>query len=208
MAGNGLDLRHPRADRAVFLRHAWIGRNLAGRSLNVALALFVLGGLGVLTWQSYARDAKDEKYQAALKQARAGRAGEGACRVAAEDSRQRRPDLLRTDAKTQGPRLVQPTLRQLPRLQRPRPGRHHPPRKADGRRPERLRQPGVAHGVHEGQGYHQPQVLRQHEVQAEENVWVPQGDVQGEYEARKSSRSSGPFPRGRIEVAKRRRHAR
>ena len=38
----------------LFFAMPFIGRNLAGRALNIALTLFVLGGLGVLTWQSYA----------------------------------------------------------------------------------------------------------------------------------------------------------
>ncbi len=46
-----------------FFAMPWIGQSPAGRLLNVALTLFVLGGLGVLTWKSYAHDAKDEKYQ-------------------------------------------------------------------------------------------------------------------------------------------------
>jgi mono/diheme cytochrome c family protein len=84
----------------------WTGQSPAGRALNVALTLFVLGGLGVLTWKSYAHDAKDDKYQAALN---AGREeAERVKELAA--SPQKIPVsgalvLLRTDARTQGPRL-------------------------------------------------------------------------------------------------------
>ena len=90
----------------LFFAMPYIGRNLAGRLLNILLALLVLGGLGVLSWQSYAADARNEKYQAALKegQQQAERVKELA------ESPQRIPvsgalTLLRTDAKTQGPRL-------------------------------------------------------------------------------------------------------
>ena len=51
----------------VFFAMPWIGCNLAGRALNIALTLLVLGGLGVLTWRSYVHDAKDDAYQDALK---------------------------------------------------------------------------------------------------------------------------------------------
>ena len=54
----------------LFLAMPFIGRNLAGRVLNIALTLLVLGGLGVLTWQSYTGDAKNQKYQAALEEGR------------------------------------------------------------------------------------------------------------------------------------------
>ena len=53
----------------LFFAMPFVGRNLTGRVLNIALTLLVLGGLGVLTWQSYAGDAKNEKYQAALRKA-------------------------------------------------------------------------------------------------------------------------------------------
>ncbi len=90
----------------LFFAMPFIGRNPAGRALNVALTLLVLGGLGVLTWRSYSADAKNEKYQAALEEGRqqAQRVKELA------DLPQKIPvsgalTLLRTDAKTQGPRL-------------------------------------------------------------------------------------------------------
>src|SRR5208283_5935742 len=41
----------------LFFAMPLIGKNLAGRALNIVLTLVVLGGLGVLTWQSYAGDA-------------------------------------------------------------------------------------------------------------------------------------------------------
>ena len=90
----------------LFFAMPYIGRNPAGRALNIALTLFVLGGLGVLTWQSYAGDAKNEKYQVALAEGRAE--AERAKELAAGP--QKIPvggalALLRTDAKTQGPRL-------------------------------------------------------------------------------------------------------
>ena len=82
------------------------GRNLAGRALNIALILLVLGGLTALSWQSYAGDAKNEKYQAALE---AGRQQAQRVKELAQ-SPQKIPasgalTLLRMDAKTQGPRL-------------------------------------------------------------------------------------------------------
>ena len=54
----------------LFFAMPLIGRNLAGRALNVALALLVFGGMGVLAWLSYAADAKNAKYQAALEEGR------------------------------------------------------------------------------------------------------------------------------------------
>jgi ubiquinol-cytochrome c reductase cytochrome b subunit len=90
----------------VFFAMPWIGKSHAGQSLNVVLTVLVLGGLGVLTWQSYSGDAKNEKFQAALAEGRqqAERVKELA------ESPQKIPvsgalTLLRTDAKTQGPRL-------------------------------------------------------------------------------------------------------
>ncbi len=84
----------------------WIGRNLAGRALNILLALLVFGGMGVLAWLSYTADAKNEKYQAAL--AEGHRLAERVKELA--QSPEKIPvsgalTLLRTDAKTQGPRL-------------------------------------------------------------------------------------------------------
>jgi ubiquinol-cytochrome c reductase cytochrome b subunit len=90
----------------LFFAMPWIGKNLAGRALNVVLTLLVLGGLGVLTWQSYAGDAKNVKYQAALQEGH-----ELAQRVKElAESSQKIPvsgalTLLRGDAKIQGPRL-------------------------------------------------------------------------------------------------------
>jgi len=90
----------------LFVVMPWIGKNLAGRALNIVLALVIVGGAGVLTWQSYTEDAKNEKYQAALQ---AGR--EQAARVKElAESPEKIPvsgalTLLRNDAKTQGPRL-------------------------------------------------------------------------------------------------------
>jgi len=90
----------------LFFAMPFIGRNLAGRAVNIALTLLVLGGLAELTWQSYSGDARNEKYQAALEEGR-----EQARRVKElAQSPQKIPVggalvLLRTDAKTQGPRL-------------------------------------------------------------------------------------------------------
>jgi ubiquinol-cytochrome c reductase cytochrome b subunit len=104
----------------VFFAMPFIGRNLVGRVFNALVLLAVLGGVGTLAWQSYAEDAKDPKYQAALAAGReeADRAKElamqpspddaakgkqvgDAPRVPAEGAR----TLLREDAKTHGPRL-------------------------------------------------------------------------------------------------------
>ena len=97
-----------------------IGRNLAGRVFNVLLLLAVLGGVAALAWQSYAEDAKDEKYQAALVAGKteAERAKELAMQPSPEEAAKgqqvgdapRIPaggarTLLREDSKTQGPRL-------------------------------------------------------------------------------------------------------
>ncbi len=97
-----------------------IGRNLVGRVFNVLLLLAVLGGVAALAWQSYAQDAKDEKYQAALVAGKeeAERAKELAMQPSPEDAANgqlvgdvpRIPaggarTLLRDDPKTQGPRL-------------------------------------------------------------------------------------------------------
>jgi ubiquinol-cytochrome c reductase cytochrome b subunit len=84
----------------------WIGRNPVGRALNIALALLVFGGMGVLAWLSYAADAGNVKYQAALEDGR--RLAERVKELA--QSPQKIPvsgalTLLRIDAKTQGPRL-------------------------------------------------------------------------------------------------------
>jgi len=94
----------------LFFAMPWIGGTLAGRALNIVLTLVVLGGLAALSWQSYASDAKNEKYQEALEAGRqqAERVKELAYSPA--DSPQKIPvsgalTLLHTDAKTQGPRL-------------------------------------------------------------------------------------------------------
>ena len=98
----------------------FIGRNLVGRIFNALLLLAVLGGVAALAWQSYAEDAKDEKYQAALVagKAEAERAKELAMQPSPEEAAKgqhvgeapRIPvggarTLLRDDPKTQGPRL-------------------------------------------------------------------------------------------------------
>ena len=107
-----------------FFAVPWIGRNAAGLALNCLVTLAVLAGLGVLTWQSYARDAADEKYQAALRagQEQAERIKELAVQPSPEEMENagqpgakpvgtpRIPvggavTLLRDDAKVQGPRL-------------------------------------------------------------------------------------------------------
>jgi len=54
----------------LFFAMPLIGRNMVGKVVNAVITLGVLGGLAVLTWQSYAHDAKDEKFQAALKAGR------------------------------------------------------------------------------------------------------------------------------------------
>ena len=62
----------------LFFAMPFIGRNLVGRVFNVILVLAVLGGVAALAWQSYAEDAKNEKYQAAPRGGQnRGRAGEG-----------------------------------------------------------------------------------------------------------------------------------
>ncbi|MEI8371979.1 MAG: cytochrome b N-terminal domain-containing protein [Planctomycetota bacterium] len=90
----------------LFFAMPFIGRNLAGRSLNIALTLLVLSGLGLLTWQSYSGDTKNEKYQVAMQEGhqQAQRVKELA------ESPQKIPasgagTLLRMDAMTQGPRI-------------------------------------------------------------------------------------------------------
>ena len=101
----------------LFFAMPYIGRNPAGRALNIALTLLVLGGLGVLTWRSYSSDAKNEKYQAALEEGReqAQRVKELA-ELAAEDPRQRRADAAAHGRQDPRPAIVQSALRQLPRL--------------------------------------------------------------------------------------------
>ena len=73
-----------------FFAMPWIGKNLAGRALNILVTLLVFGGLAVLSWQSYAEDAEREISSGAQGGPTAGPAGEGACGIAAENSRQRR----------------------------------------------------------------------------------------------------------------------
>ena len=90
----------------LFFAMPLVGKGYVGRALNIALVLFVFGGLGVLAWQSYAADAKNENYQAAEEAGR--RLAERAKELAG--SPQKIPaggalTLLRTDPKTQGPRL-------------------------------------------------------------------------------------------------------
>jgi ubiquinol-cytochrome c reductase cytochrome b subunit len=90
----------------LFFAMPYIGRSHAGRAVSIVLTLFVFAGLAALAWQSYAADAKNEKYQAAVE---AGRRQAERVKELAE-SPQKIPvsgalTLLRTDAKTQGPRL-------------------------------------------------------------------------------------------------------
>ena len=59
----------------VFFAMPWIGRSRGGRVFNAAFSLGVLIGAAVLAWLSYAHDAKDANYQAAIL---AGRRGSGA----------------------------------------------------------------------------------------------------------------------------------
>jgi ubiquinol-cytochrome c reductase cytochrome b subunit len=104
----------------LFFAMPLIGRNVVGRVFNVLLLLAVLGGVAALSWQSYAQDAKDEKYQAALAagKAEADRAKELAMLPSAEEAGKGKQvgdapripasgarTLLRDDPKTQGPRL-------------------------------------------------------------------------------------------------------
>ena len=179
----------------LFFAMPYIGRNPAGRALNIVLTFLVLGGLGVLTWQSYAGDAKNEKYQAALEEGRqqAERVKELA------QSPQKIPvggalTLLRTDAKTQGPRLFNQHCASchdfsgasIVGIARP-----EKPTAADlygfaGR-------PWLTEFLHR-QGHHQPEVLRQHEVQAEEDVRVHQGNLRRFRGQGTGSRSSRRFP--------------
>jgi ubiquinol-cytochrome c reductase cytochrome b subunit len=104
----------------LFFAIPFVGRNIVGRVFNILLMLAVLGGVAVLAWQSYAEDAKDPRYQAALAAGKeeAERAKELAMQATPEDAAKgkqigespRIPSsgartLLRDDAKTQGPRL-------------------------------------------------------------------------------------------------------
>ncbi len=103
-----------------FFAMPWIGRSRPGRMLNSAITLGVMGALAGLTWYSYAADAKNEKYQAALQAGReeAGRVKELITRPSPEDVAKSRDSsespripvsgaltLLQDDPKTQGPRL-------------------------------------------------------------------------------------------------------
>jgi ubiquinol-cytochrome c reductase cytochrome b subunit len=92
----------------VFFLMPFLGTRPAGRRFNVAFTVVVLGGLGLLSWQSYHRDAGDEKFQ---RQRAAGQglaerveelalAGGGIPPAGA-------PALLADDPKTQGPRLYE-----------------------------------------------------------------------------------------------------
>jgi ubiquinol-cytochrome c reductase cytochrome b subunit len=47
----------------IFFAMPLIGKRPAGRMFNVGFTAVVLGGLAVLSWQSYRLDARDEKYQ-------------------------------------------------------------------------------------------------------------------------------------------------
>jgi ubiquinol-cytochrome c reductase cytochrome b subunit len=107
-----------------FFAMPWMGKNRAGRALNILLTLLVFGGAGVLSWQSYAEDAKNEKYQAAIEEGRqeSERVKELAVQPPAEELEKAKKSgeapvkipripvsgaltLLHRDAKTQGPKL-------------------------------------------------------------------------------------------------------
>jgi len=104
----------------VFFAMPWIGRNRVGRAFNAVFTTAVLICLAGLTWRSYANDAKDAKYQAALQTGReeAERIKElimqpGPEEIAQDERVGHAPriptsgalTLLREDPKTQGPRL-------------------------------------------------------------------------------------------------------
>ena len=79
--------------------------------------LVVFGGLAVLSWQSYAGDAKNAEFAKAVAAGRrAGRAGSRSWPAAAGHSAGGALALLRNDPKTQGPRLFRAALCELPRL--------------------------------------------------------------------------------------------
>jgi ubiquinol-cytochrome c reductase cytochrome b subunit len=90
----------------LFFIMPYIGRSAPGRAVNVLLTLLVLGGLGLLTWRSYAEDAKNAQYQTALAEghelaARAKELAQSPNKIPVSGAL----TLLRTDAKTQGPKL-------------------------------------------------------------------------------------------------------
>jgi ubiquinol-cytochrome c reductase cytochrome b subunit len=94
----------------LFFAMPFIGRNLVGRALNIAIALLVLGGLGVLTWLSYASDAKNQNYQVAIKEAHrqtrwVKELSESPQKIPVGGALTLLRAALNADAKTQGPRL-------------------------------------------------------------------------------------------------------
>jgi ubiquinol-cytochrome c reductase cytochrome b subunit len=104
----------------LFFAMPLLGRNLLGRIFNALVLLAVLGGVVALAWQSYAQDAKNEKYLAALAAGKleADRTKELAMQPSPEEAATGKKvgdipriptsgarTLLREDPKTQGPRL-------------------------------------------------------------------------------------------------------
>jgi ubiquinol-cytochrome c reductase cytochrome b subunit len=104
----------------VFFAMPFIGRSRTGRAFNSVFMLTVFVGAAVLAWQSYAHDARDPNYQAALQagEREAERVKELVMRPSPEEAAKglhlgaapRIPPggaltLLRDDPKTQGPRL-------------------------------------------------------------------------------------------------------
>jgi ubiquinol-cytochrome c reductase cytochrome b subunit len=89
----------------VFFGMPFWGASPAGRIVNSVLAIVVLAGLAILSWQSYAADARSEKYATA---AVAGRQqADRAKELAASEGIPAGGalTLLRHDPQTQGPRL-------------------------------------------------------------------------------------------------------
>jgi ubiquinol-cytochrome c reductase cytochrome b subunit len=104
----------------VFFAMPWIGKSSAGRVVNAAILVGVLTGLVALTWQSFAHDAHDANYRAALQagEREAERVKQLAVQPSPEEAAKGQPSgdvpripasgartLLRDDPKTQGPRL-------------------------------------------------------------------------------------------------------
>jgi ubiquinol-cytochrome c reductase cytochrome b subunit len=90
----------------VVLAMPWVGKWRRGHWFNLVFVLAILGGLALLSWQSWADDARNDKYQQA---AAYGRQQAERARQLAE-SPQGIPlggalALLRDDPKTQGPKL-------------------------------------------------------------------------------------------------------
>ena len=169
----------------LFFAMPWIGTEPGRAGVNIALALLVFGGLGVLAWQSYADDAGMRSIRPRWKKAAAW--PERVKELA--QSPQKIPvsgalTLLRTDAKTQGPRLFNQHCASchdysgeaLVGITRPE-------------KPTATDLYGFASREWlteflQVQGHFQFQVLRQHEVQAEEDVRVHQGHIQPTYQPR------------------------